>query len=107
MASFERFTSNDVTTASSVHTSDATAGSNADIIIGCNVANVGASTATVNVYITTGGNDVHLVKAHKIPVGSSTEIIQGKVILENGDVLKVSSDIAVDVYVSTLDSATA
>jgi len=107
MASFVRFSGNDKTTAFTIHTSDAVSGTNADILVGCNVANVGGSTATVNLYISSGGNDVHLLKAVKIPVGSSVEAIQGKVILENGDALKVSSDVAVDVWASVLDSATA
>jgi len=108
MASFVRYSGNDKTTAATIHTSDAVSGTNADILVGCNIANVGAGTATVNLYITTTGSaDIYLLKAVKIPVGASIEAIQGKVILENGDVLKVSSDIAVDVWASVLDSATA
>ena len=107
MASFVRHIANDKTTAFIIHTSNATAGSNADILVGCNIANVGGATATVNVFIASGGQDYHLLKSAKIPVGSAIEVAQGKIILENGDALKVSSDIAVDAWVSVLDSATA
>ena len=79
-----------------------------DTVIGIRVANVHASTtANVSVYITTGGNDFYLAKVVPIPAGSSMEFIDGgaKMVLENTDVLKISSSIDfVDAWVSVVDA---
>lgn len=109
MASFERYTANSVTTASTVHTSNASDASQADILIGFSIANTHASsTATVDAYINlNGGNDIHLVKGAQIPAGGAIEVIQGKIVLDNNDAVKVSSDVAVDCWLSVLDNASA
>ena len=78
-----------------------------DIVIGFSIANAGSSTATVNAYVNDGTNDIHLAKSAKIPVGGAIEIIQGKLVLDNNDNVYVSSDVAVDVWLSVLDNASA
>ena len=103
MALFKRYSADGITSATNIHTSDATTNTNADIIIGCNIANTHSATVTVDVQV---GN-IYLAKSVSIPVGSSVEIIQGKVVMENGDILSVTPSQSVDVYVSILDGATA
>jgi len=79
-----------------------------DTVIGIRVANVHASdTANVSVYIHDGSNDFYIAKAVPIPAGSSLEFIDGgaKMVLENNDVLKISSSVNyVDAWVSVVDA---
>ena len=72
-----------------------TADSN-DTIVGISVANVASATINVSVYITSGGNDIHLIKDTPIVQGSALQIIDGgaRFVLQNGDALKVISDTA-------------
>ena len=83
-----------------------TADSN-DTIVGISVANVASATINVSVYITSGGNDIHLIKDTPIVQGSALQIIDGgaRFVLQNGDALKVISDTAssADVWVSAVD----
>ena len=83
-----------------------TANSN-DTIVGISVANVASATINVSVYITSGGNDIHLIKDTPIVQGSALQIIDGgaRFVLQNADALKVQSDTAssADVWVSAVD----
>ena len=83
-----------------------TADSN-DTIVGISVANVASATINVSVYITSGGNDIHLIKDTPIVQGSALQIIDGgaRFVLQSGDALKVISDTAssADVWVSAVD----
>ena len=83
-----------------------TADSN-DTIVGISVANVASSTINVSVFITSGGNDIHLIKDTPIVQGSALQIIDGgaRFVLQNTDALKVISDTAssADVWVSAVD----
>jgi hypothetical protein len=60
------------------------------------------------VYITSGGNDIHIVKDAPIPAGSSLQVLDGgaKIVMESGDALKVKSNTAssADVWVSVVDT---
>lgn len=71
------------------------------IMIGCNVANV--TSASVSFDATIKG--VHVVKNVSLPTGSSVSILEGKIILEAGDTLNVTSsaDNGVDVILSVLE----
>ena len=79
-----------------------------DALVGITVANVLTSQITVEVYITSGGNDIHIVKDAPIPAGSSLQVLDGgaKIVMESGDVLKVKSNTAssADVWVSVVDT---
>jgi len=83
-----------------------TADSN-DTIVGISVANVASATINVSVYITSGGNDIHLIKDTPIVQGSALQIIDGgaRFVMQNTDALKVVSDTAssADVWVSAVD----
>ena len=98
------------TTAASV----LTCGADTEItVIGMSIANIVTSQITVDVQLdasarTSGAEDsVYLIKAAPVPVGGSLVVIGGdqKVVMEPGDVIKVTSDTAssADVVISHLD----
>ena len=100
---FRRYVSNNVgTSAVTVYTADSN-----DTIVGISVANVASATINVSVYITSGGNDIHLIKDTPIVQGSALQIIDGgaRFVLQNADALKVISDTAssADVWISAVD----
>lgn len=100
---FRRYVSNNVgTSAVTVYTADSN-----DTVVGISVANVASATINVSVYITSGGNDIHLIKDTPIVQGSALQIIDGgaRFVLQNADALKVISDTAssADVWVSAVD----
>ena len=104
---FKRYVSNDVgTSVVTVHTANSN-----DTLIGISLSNITGSAITVDCYVTTGGNDVYLVKNAPIPTGSALQVSDGgaKFVLQNTDVLKVKSDTAssLDVYVSAVDAISA
>jgi len=98
------------TTLTSVYTVPATT---TTVIIGAVLANILASQIKVDVKIVTASSagenadDVYLVKDLPIPNGSSFELIEGKVVLETGDIVKVESDTAssLDVALSVLEQS--
>ena len=101
---FRRFVKNNVgTAAETVFTADSY-----DAVVGISLANVHTAAITVSAYITSGGNDLYLVKDAPLPIGSSLQVLDGgaKLVVENTDVLKVQSDTAssLDAYVSCVDS---
>jgi hypothetical protein len=81
--------------------------STATTVIGMTVANVSASAITVSVYVTISATNYYLVKDATVPVGGSLVPIGGdqKLVLENGDALKVVSSAATsaDVIASVLE----
>ena len=100
---FRRYKHNNVgTTAETIYTADSN-----DTIVGISVANVASSTINVSVFITSGGNDIHLIKDTPIVQGSALQIIDGgaRFVMQNTDALKVVSDTAssADVWVSAVD----
>ena len=113
MASFERYYSTGITEltagATTVHTSDASDAAQADIIIGLTISNTGTSTATASAFISgAGSTDIYLGKDMSIPQSGAVEVIQGKIVLDNTDVVKVKvSSGQVDVWLSVLDYASA
>ena len=112
MASFERYYATGITEltgATIVHTSNASDASQADIVIGMTISNTGSVTASVSAYISgAGSTDVYLVKEISIPQSGSVEIIQGKIVLDNNDVVKLKTHSGqVDVWLSVLDNASA
>ena len=82
-----------------VSTSDPTvltAGSGETLtIIGCQVANMHATPAchlTVTVYQTGGGTNAILCNQVNIPINDSLNPIQGKLVLETGDYIKMDAE---------------
>ena len=79
----------------------------ATTVIGMSVANKTTAPVTVGVYVTLGGTDYYIVKDATVPVGGALVPFGGdqKLVLENGDALKVVSSAAtsVDVIASVLE----
>jgi hypothetical protein len=83
------------------------------VVIGAVLANITASQIKVNVKIVTASStgenadDVYLVKDLPIPTGASFELIEGKVVMETGDIFKVESNTAssIDVALSVLEQS--
>ena len=92
---------------SSTNTNVVTCGGSATIVLlRVLVSNTTGASAQVDVYLVTGGDDVHLIRNAPVPAGSSLELISGsKVIMESSDVLRVRSGTAtaLDVAVSYLE----
>ena len=93
------------TSAATVHTG---ASATETTIIGLTVANIVSSQIEVDVQVENNdGDNVYLIKAAPIPVGSSLVVVGGeqKVVLNASDVLKVTSNTAssADVALSILE----
>lgn len=99
---FKNYIAASVTTQTSVYT---TPSATQTTVIGLSLANTTAGTATADVQVTSGGTTIYIVKGAPIPVGSSLVPIGGdqKLVLEAADILKVTSDVTVDVSVSVLE----
>lgn len=71
------------------------------VVIGCNLANV----HTAQVKASVKAAYVHLVKDTPIPSGSALSVLDGKVILQQGNTITIESDVdeSVDVIVSVLE----
>ena len=110
MASFERYYSSGISGAeTTIHTSNASDAAHADIVIGMTISNSGLTNATASAYISGAGtSDVYLARDLSIPKSGSVEVIQGKVVLDNTDVVKVKASTGqVDCWLSVLDNASA
>ena len=100
---FRRYVNNNVGTA----TTTVFTANTFDTIIGISLANILTTTINASVFITSGGNDIHLIKDAPIVPGSALQVLDGgaKVVVESGDIVKVVSDTAasLDTWVSAVD----
>ncbi len=71
------------------------------VIIGCNVANITSSQIRVTVKVA----DTHVVKEVPVPANSAISVLDGKIIAETTDTVKVTSNTAsrAEVIVSALE----
>ena len=71
------------------------------VIIGCNVANITSSQIRVTVKVA----DTHVVKEVPVPANSAISVLDGKIIAETTDTVKVTSNTAssADVIVSAFE----
>ena len=92
---------------SSTNTNVLTAGGSATLVLlSILVANKSGTSADIDVFLVTTGDDIYLIRNAPVPAGSSLELISGsKVIMESNDVLRVrcATASAVDVSVSYLE----
>ena len=93
------------TSAATVHTG---AASTETTIIGLSVANIHTAQIEVDVQLENNdGDNIYLIKAAPVPVGSSLVVVGGeqKVVMNASDVLKVTSNTAssADVALSILE----
>lgn len=95
---FKSYQSTGITTQTTVLTGPA---STETTVVGMSVANTAGSTATVNVLL----NTAYIVKDATVPAGGTLVVVGGdqKVVVEATDTIDVSSDVTVDVVVSTLE----
>lgn len=79
-------------------------------LIGLSCANTSASPVTVDAYVTRSAVNYYLIKGATVPVGGTLVIVGGdqKVVLTNGDSVKVVSSAAssIDVFASVLNILT-
>tara|TARA_Y100001937_G_scaffold113752_1_gene162784 strand:+ start:305 stop:613 length:309 start_codon:yes stop_codon:yes gene_type:complete len=92
-------------TSAAVGTSETTTytvpSSTTGVVIGCNVANITSS----QIRVTVKAAGVHVVKDVPIPANSAISVLDGKIIVETTDTVKVTSNTAssADVIVSVLE----
>ena len=92
-------------TSAAVGTSETTTytvpSSTTGVVIGCNVANITSS----QIRVTVKAAGVHVVKDVPIPANSAISVLDGKIIAETTDTVKVTSNTAssADVIVSVLE----
>jgi UDP-3-O-acyl-N-acetylglucosamine deacetylase len=103
---FKRYTSNSVgTTATTVYTVSSPV--TASVMIGGVISNVGVSTINATVTVTnTSSVIINLIgEDTPIPSGTALSFIDGKVVLQVGDIIKVKSDTAssLDVHLSVME----
>ena len=79
----------------------------AQIMVGCTVTNILTTSVDATVAIRNTSTSTHLVKGITIPAGDAIEVVQGKVVMEDGDEIEVSASAAnaVDCVVSVLKNA--
>ena len=107
MATFKNATKYNVTTVTDCYTAPADGAT----VIGLSVANAGTSaaiTCDVQLYDASesSNQDRYLIRAAPIGVGSALAVVGGdqKVVLENGDKLKVTASAVADVIISVLEN---
>lgn len=74
-------------------------------LIGLSLANTTTGAASATVVLTRSGTDVHVIKSATVPAADSLILYGGdqKLVMQSGDLLKVTSSAAVDVIVSVLE----
>jgi hypothetical protein len=69
------------------------------------ISNTGTASINVDAVLNDGSNDRYIVKGAPLPVGSSIECVQGKIVIPSGGSIKAKSDNSsgnADVIVSLL-----
>tara|TARA_Y100001951_G_C11101209_1_gene162157 strand:+ start:196 stop:531 length:336 start_codon:yes stop_codon:yes gene_type:complete len=104
---FKRYAENNVGTAA-VDIPNGSDFASDDALVGVHISNIVTASIAVDVYIASGGNDIHLVKSAPIPPGSALQILDGgaKIVVQSGDRLYVKSDTATsaDVWISVVEA---
>ena len=99
------FLSTEVTLSNNSETDIITTTSNKQIVIGLLISNTGTASINVDAVLNDGSNDRYIVKGAPLPVGSSIECVQGKIVIPSGGSIKAKSDNSsgnADVIVSLL-----
>ena len=76
------------------------------ICIELDVCNTSAAGVTVDVYVTSSAVNYYIVKSAPVPVGGSLQVVSGqKIVVANGDAIKVVSSVAssIDVVAAILE----
>ena len=99
------FSQEDASLTNNTLTTVVTATANKQIIIGLLISNTGTASINVDAVLNDGSNDRYIVKEAPVPVGSSLECVQGKIVIPSGGSVKVKSSNAsgnADVIISLL-----
>ena len=99
---FKSYLTAGVTTQTTVHTAPV---ATQTTVIGLSLANVGVGTASVSATLTRGSTVVYVIKDAAVPGGDSLILYGGdqKLVMQAGDLLKVTSSVSTDVIVSVLE----
>lgn len=99
---FKSYLTAGVTTQTTVHTAPA---ATQTTVIGLSLANVGSNVATVSATLTRGATVVYVIKDAVVPAADSLILYGGdqKLVMQSGDLLKVTSSVATDIIVSVLE----
>ena len=75
------------------------------VAVGVNLANILTTQITASAYISRGGTDFYIVKDAPIPAQGALSVLDGKIILEAADVVKVICNTAsgLDTMLSVLE----
>jgi len=75
------------------------------VAVGINLANILTTQITASAYITRGSTDYYIVKNAPIPAQGALSVLDGKIILEAADVVKVICNTAsgLDTMLSVLE----
>ena len=75
------------------------------VAVGVNLANILTTQITASAYISRGGTDFYIVKDAPIPAQGALSVLDGKIILEAADVVKVVANTAsgLDTILSALE----
>jgi hypothetical protein len=101
MSTFVNSTARISTTHETVYTS-----AGKSILIGCNLANITGSILPCDVVLRQSTGDTYVIKNKRVANGESAEVMRGnKLVLHNGDMLLVKTDVAngFDVILSMLE----
>lgn len=99
---FKSYLASNVTTQTSVLTA---AVSTQTTLIGLSAANTTTGAASVTVVLSRSGSDYHVIKNAAVPANDALVLYGGdqKLVMQAGDILKVTSSAAVDIIVSVLE----
>ena len=99
---FKSYLASSVTTQTSVLTA---AANTQTTLIGLSLANTSTGTASVSVVLTRSASDYYVIKNAAVPAADALVLYGGdqKLVMQAGDILKVTSSAAVDVIVSVLE----
>ena len=99
---FKSYVASSVTTQSTVLTA---AVNTQTTLIGLSLANTSTGAASVTVILSRNASDYHVIKAAAVPAADSLILYGGdqKLVMQAGDLLKVTSSATVDVIVSVLE----
>lgn len=99
---FKSYVASTVTTQTTVLTA---AANTQTTLIGLSLANTASGATSVTAVLTRSGTDYHVIKNATVPAADTLVLYGGdqKLVMQSGDLLKITSSSAVDVIVSVLE----
>lgn len=99
---FKSYLTSGVTTQTTVHTGPV---NTQTTVIGLSVANTSGAASNITVVLSRSGTAYHIIKDAPVPAADSLIVVGGdqKLVMQAGDLLRVTSSSTVDVIVSVLE----